>query len=138
MKIIDFLRKHNLYYGAGVPCSNFINMINEIIKDSNFHYIPATNEGEAVSIASGFSISGKPSFVLMQNSGLGSALDPITSLINLYKIPVVLLISFRGNPIKIDEPQHIFMGNITERIIKLCDLEVIQIENEIIFCKTKF
>lgn len=138
MKAIDFLRENKLYYGAGVPCSNFSDTINELSKDKKFHYIPATNEGEAISISSGFSISGKSSFVLAQNSGLGSILDPITSLVIPYNIPIVLLISFRGNPQKIDEPQHIFMGSITEKIIQLCGLETIQIENEIIFCKTKF
>ncbi|MCA9603884.1 MAG: hypothetical protein KC417_17755, partial [Myxococcales bacterium] len=58
-----------------------------------------------------------------QNSGLGNAVNPITSLLYIYKMPTVLLVSHRGKPGEKDEPQHERMGQITEELIKLCGIE---------------
>jgi phosphonopyruvate decarboxylase len=58
----------------------------------------------------------------MQNSGLGNAVNPITSLLYIYRMPVVLLVSHRGQPGLPDEPQHELMGQITEQLSNLCGL----------------
>lgn len=79
------------------------------------HFVPS-NEGGAVGIAIGhYLATGKPACVYMQNSGLGNAVNPITSLANekVYGIPMLLLVGWRGIPGKKDEPQHKFMGEIT-------------------------
>jgi len=125
MQIEDFgniLKQHGVQHGAGVPCSFFTPLVNYMTVDPGLDYVSATSEGEAVAIAAGLTTAGKPAFALMQNSGLGNAVNPITSMLYIYKMPVVLLVSHRGEPGKPDEPQHELMGQITEELSKLCGL----------------
>jgi len=84
-------------------------------KNENNHII-AVNEGAAVALAAGFHLAtGKIPFVYMQNSGIGNAVNPLLSLADgdVYKIPMLLLIGWRGEPGVHDEPQHIKQGKIT-------------------------
>ena len=125
MQIEDFgsiLKQNGVQHGAGVPCSFFTPLVNYMTVDAGLDYVSATSEGEAVAIAAGLTTAGKPAFALMQNSGLGNAVNPITSMLYIYKMPVVLLVSHRGEPGKPDEPQHELMGQITEELSKLCGL----------------
>jgi phosphonopyruvate decarboxylase len=125
MQIDDFgtiLKRNGVQNGAGVPCSFFTPLVNYMTVDPGLDYVSATSEGEAVAIAAGLTTAGKPAFALMQNSGLGNAVNPITSMLYIYKMPVVLLVSHRGEPGKPDEPQHELMGQITEELSKLCGL----------------
>lgn len=118
----DTLKQHGLRLGAGVPCSYFTPLVNYMTVDPELDYLSATSEGEAVAIAAGMVTAGKPAFALMQNSGLGNAVNPITSLLYIYRMPVVLLVSHRGQPGLPDEPQHELMGQITEQLASLCGL----------------
>jgi phosphonopyruvate decarboxylase len=90
--------------------------------DPGLDYLSATSEGEAVAIAAGMVAAGAPAFALMQNTGLGNAVNPITSMLYIYRIPVVLLVSHRGQPGRPDEPQHELMGQITQQLSELCGL----------------
>lgn len=125
------LREHQITHGAGVPCSYFTPLVNYVATTPDLHYTSATSEGEAVAIAAGLTTAGKPAFALMQNSGLGNAVNPITSLLHIYQIPVTLLISHRGQPGLPDEPQHALMGKITEDLARLCGLDthILQSDN---------
>jgi phosphonopyruvate decarboxylase len=118
----DILKQHGIRHGAGVPCSFFTPLVNYMTVDPGLDYVSATSEGEAVAIAAGMTTAGKPAFALMQNSGLGNAVNPITSMLYIYQMPVVLLVSHRGEPGKPDEPQHALMGQITEQLSALCGL----------------
>jgi phosphonopyruvate decarboxylase len=125
MEIEDFgavLEHHGVIRGAGVPCSYFGPLFHYIATRSQFQYVSAANEGEAVAIACGMTAAGVRAFVLMQNSGLGNAVNPITSLVVPYGIPLTLFISHRGQPGLFDEPQHERMGAITEDLVRLCGL----------------
>jgi phosphonopyruvate decarboxylase len=85
-------------------------------------HIITANEGNAIAIATGYHIStGKVSAVYMQNSGLGNAINPLTSLADsaVYKIPILLIIGWRGEPNVKDEPQHIKQGEITPKQLEL-------------------
>src|SRR5215470_5639363 len=104
------LRRHGLTCGSGVPCSYFSPLFHWMATDQAFQYLPAANEGDAVAIAAGMAATGARSFVLMQNSGLGNAVNPITSLLLPYGIPMTLFVSHRGQPGLPDEPQHERMG----------------------------
>lgn len=76
--------------------------------------LPAANEGTAVAIAAGaYLATGKPGLVYLQNSGLGNAVNPLLSLANLYRIPMVLLVGWRGQPGTKDAPQHTRQGELT-------------------------
>lgn len=124
------LKERQITSGAGVPCSFLESVVNTMTVDEDMDYLSATSEGEAVAIAAGLVTGGKPALALMQNSGLGNAVNPITSMLNIYQIPVVLLISHRGEPSISDAPQHEIMGRITEDLARLCGLRTHVLDEE--------
>lgn len=111
------LRHQGYRFASGVPCSSLSPLQNEILNDPDFDYIAATNEGQAIALASGAWTGGASSVVLMQNSGLGNAVNPLASLTEIFRIPVLLVISWRGQPGIKDEPQHQLMGAITPHML---------------------
>lgn len=102
---------------AGVPCSHLTPFINYVINDDNLNYVSAANEGDAVAIAAGAAIGGERSVAMMQNSGLGNAVNPLTSLAWVFRIPILLITTHRGAPGEEDEPQHELMGRITPDLL---------------------
>ena len=105
---------------TGVPCSYLKPFINYVIDSDDLAYVGAANEGDAVAIASGAEIAGKHAVVMFQNSGFGNAVNPITSLNAIFKIPVLVIATLRGEPGgPHDEPQHELMGEITTGLFDL-------------------
>ncbi|MCX7787884.1 MAG: phosphonopyruvate decarboxylase [Spirochaetes bacterium] len=109
---------------TGVPCSYLKPFINYVIdaaeQDGQLRYIPAVNEGDAVAIAAGSTLAGVPAIVMFQNSGLGNAVNPLSSLTYIFKIPVLIITTLRGEPGgPHDEPQHELMGSITTEMLDL-------------------
>ncbi len=104
-------------FWAGVPCSFLTPFINYTIGDAALTYISAANEGDAVAAATGAALGGRRSVAMMQNSGLGNAVSPLTSLNHVFRIPILLIVTLRGEPGKADEPQHELMGQITPQIL---------------------
>ncbi|MHC8441985.1 MAG: phosphonopyruvate decarboxylase [Candidatus Eutrophobiaceae bacterium] len=107
---------------SGVPCSFLTPFINHVINDTELNWICAANEGDALAIAAGAHIGGQPALTMMQNSGLGNAVNPLTSLAWIFRIPILLIITHRGAPGCADEPQHELMGQITRQMLKLMDI----------------
>ncbi len=104
---------------TGVPCSYVKPFINFVIDAPDLTYIGATNEGDAVAIATGAELAGKRAIVMMQNSGLGNAVSPLTSLNAVFRIPVLMIVTLRGEPNgPHDEPQHELMGAITTKMLE--------------------
>ena len=104
---------------TGVPCSYVKPFINYVIDAPDLSYIGATNEGDAVAIATGAELGGKRAIAMMQNSGLGNAVSPLTSLNAIFKIPTLLIVTLRGEPGgPKDEPQHELMGQITTKMLE--------------------
>lgn len=120
---IQAAQKHGFDFYTGVPCSLLTPFINYVIDDNTLQYVIAANEGEAVSIAAGAELGGKHSIVMMQNSGLGNAINPLTSLHAIFKIPVLLIVTWRGEPGQADEPQHKLMGEITVELLELMKID---------------
>ena len=81
-----------------------------------------TREEEAIGIATGMSLAGEKSLVFMQNAGFANSLSTITSLVQLYQIPMILLIGWRGF-LKNDAPEHEKIGKIQPELIKIIGLE---------------
>lgn len=111
---------------SGVPCSFLTPIINRVISDDGLAYVAAASEGEAVAIASGAWLAGKDTVVMCQNSGLGNAVNPLTSLNHPFRIPTLLIVTWRGGPGIEDEPQHQLMGPITPGV-----LDVIQVPHRL-------
>jgi phosphonopyruvate decarboxylase len=104
---------------TGVPCSFLTPLINGTINDKRFTYVAAASEGEAVAIASGAWLAGRRTAVMCQNSGLGNAVNPLTSLNYPFNIPTLLVVTWRAGPGLKDEPQHELMGGITPQLLDL-------------------
>ena len=108
---------------SGVPCSFLKEFINHIIDSPEIYYIPAANEGDAIAIAAGVYLGGQYPVVMLQNSGLGNAVNPITSLLQTFEIPVLIVVTLRGDPsASPDEPQHRLMGKITTDLLDLMEV----------------
>jgi phosphonopyruvate decarboxylase len=108
---------------TGVPCSYLTPLINGVLSNTSLAYVGAASEGEAVAIASGAWLAGRRTVVMCQNSGLGNAVNPLTSLNAPFRIPTLLVTTWRGRPGEPDEPQHLVMGQITHDLLSLMGLE---------------
>ncbi|MDH4126465.1 MAG: phosphonopyruvate decarboxylase [Gammaproteobacteria bacterium] len=122
----DFIQaasRHGFDLYSGVPCSFLKPFINRVIDSDKLRYVGAANEGDAVAIAAGAELGGQRSIVMFQNSGLGNAVSPLTSLTHIFRIPVLLIVTLRGEPGRpADEPQHELMGEITTRMLDLMNI----------------
>lgn len=108
---------------TGVPCSYLKPFINYVIDSDELRYVGAANEGDAVAIAAGADLAGKRSVTMFQNSGLGNAVNPLTSLTYSFRIPTLLIATLRGEPDgPADEPQHELMGAITTDMLELMQI----------------
>jgi phosphonopyruvate decarboxylase len=114
--------RYGFSFYSGVPCSYLKPLINFIIAHKELTYLASVNEGDAVALCSGAVVAGRKAVVMMQNSGLGNAVNPLTSLNYVFRIPLLLIISLRGDPAFPDEPQHELMGNITTKMLEVMSI----------------
>ncbi|MBF2005937.1 MAG: phosphonopyruvate decarboxylase [Chlorogloeopsis fritschii C42_A2020_084] len=117
-EFVEAARKLGFEFYAGVPCSFLTPFINYVINDTQLTYISSVNEGDALATAAGATIGGKKAVVMMQNSGLGNAVNPLTSLTYTFRIPLLLICTLRGDRQLKDEPQHELMGQITDKLLE--------------------
>jgi phosphonopyruvate decarboxylase len=120
--IVEATRSGFDFY-TGVPCSYLTPLINGVLSDRALRYVGAASEGEAVAVAAGAWLAGRRTVVMCQNSGLGNAVNPLTSLNAPFRIPTLFITTWRGRPGEPDEPQHELMGQITQDLIGLMRLE---------------
>lgn len=123
------LKARGFSFAAGVPDSTFGPAYNLLLNDSEIQYVSAVREDVALGVASAGFLSGQHGMVVMQNSGIGNVVNPLTSFNLLYKIPVLLIVGWRGyggHPN--DAPEHWIMGDKTVEIFQLLGIpnEVIQ------------
>lgn len=103
-------------HACGVPCSTFSGPIAHLSVEGR--YRASANEGLALSDAAGAQLAGRQQVIMLQNSGLGNLINPLTSLCQPYQIPVLAMVSMRGWPDPgADEPQHSVMGRTTGQIL---------------------
>lgn len=131
MKIESFIegiKKLNIDMFTGVPDSQLKALCDYLMKTYGVcdKHIVAANEGAATALAAGhYLATGKPALVYMQNSGIGNAVNPICSLLNdkVYAIPALFVVGWRGEPGVHDEPQHVFQGEITLKLLECLDIK---------------
>jgi phosphonopyruvate decarboxylase len=120
---VEAARQRGFQWYAGVPCSYLTPFINYVLQDPDLRYVSAANEGDAVALAAGVTLAGDGrggagrGIAMMQNSGLGNAVSPLTSLTWTFGLPQLLIITWRGQPGVPDEPQHALMGPITPTLL---------------------
>lgn len=125
-ELIDLLQKEELNFLTGVPCS-FLKVLLAHISTTktNIQHVIAASEGEAVGIAAGYHLAtNKVPVVYLQNSGFGNAVNPLTSLMDkdVYSMPLILFLTWRGEPRIKDEPQHKKMGKVMLDLLKTLDI----------------
>ena len=134
-KMVDFLREQEINFFTGVPDSQLREFCDCLMQKFGIgkQHIVAPNEGNAVALAAGYHLAtGKNGLVYMQNSGLGNAINPSTSLIDpkVYAIPLIYMIGWRGMPGMHDEPQHVKQGEITLQLLDVLGIEYMLLSQE--------
>lgn len=136
MKVEKLLDIIGADFYTGVPDSQLKSLINYLMGiygiDPNHHVI-AANEGNCTALAAGYHLAtGKVPVVYMQNSGEGNIINPVASLLNdkVYAIPTVFIIGWRGEPGLHDEPQHIYQGEVTVKLLDDMDIKSFVIGKE--------
>jgi phosphonopyruvate decarboxylase len=120
---VEAARERGFLWYAGVPCSYLTPFINYVLQDESLHYVSMANEGDAVALIAGVALAGdggaprRRGVTMMQNSGLGNAVSPLTSLTWTFRLPQLLIITWRGQPGVADEPQHALMGPISPAML---------------------
>lgn len=116
-QILGYLKFKGIKFYSGVPCSLLSGMLKAISRDRSVRYVPAVRENAALGVASGVYLAGEKSCILIQNSGLGNIINALTSFNLIYKVPVLILVTWRGYQGK-DAPEHIIMGKKTLSLLK--------------------
>ena len=123
MKVEKLIKIIDADFFTGVPDSQLKALCNYLMHTYGIdpkHHIIAANEGNCTALAAGYHLAtGKVPVVYMQNSGEGNIINPVASLLNdkVYAIPVIFIIGWRGEPGIHDEPQHIYQGEVTVKLL---------------------
>jgi phosphonopyruvate decarboxylase len=127
-QFVEAARRRGFRRYAGVPCSFLTPFINFVLQDPALEYVSAANEGDAVALTAGVALAGEAGrpygrgVTMMQNSGLGNAVSPLTSLTWTFRLPQLLIVTWRGQPGVPDEPQHALMGPITPALLDTMEI----------------
>lgn len=129
MKATDFIKATGCEFFTGVPDSllkALCDTLYGVYGSNSKHHIIGANEGNCVALATGYYLaSGKIPLVYMQNSGEGNIINPVASLTSdeVYGVPTVFVIGWRGEPGVHDEPQHIYQGQVTLSLLEQMKIE---------------
>lgn len=139
MKILRLINNYSNYcdntFFTGVPDSQLKPLCNYLVKNYGIseNHIIAANEGSCTAIAAGYHLAtGKIPVVYMQNSGIGNIINPVASLLNdkVYGIPCIFIVGWRGEPGLHDEPQHVFQGEVTLRLLEGMDIRTCVLDKD--------
>lgn len=128
MKAKQFVNIIGADFYTGVPDSQLKALCNYLMETYGIdpaHHLIAANEGNCVAIAAGYHLAtGKIPVVYMQNSGEGNIINPVASLLHdkVYAIPMIFVIGWRGEPGIHDEPQHVYQGEVTIKLLEDMDI----------------
>lgn len=136
MKVEKLIELTGADFFTGVPDSQLRALCDYLMAaygEDPRHHIIAANEGNAAAIAAGYHLAtGRIPIVYLQNSGEGNMINPIASLLNdkVYGIPCILIVGWRGEPGVHDEPQHIFQGEVTMKLLEDMDIAYFTVGRE--------
>ncbi len=136
MKVEKLIEIIGSDFYTGVPDSQLKALCNYLMNTygiDSHHHVIAANEGNCAALAAGYHLAtGKVPVVYMQNSGEGNIINPVASLLNdkVYAIPVIFIVGWRGEPGIHDEPQHIYQGEVTVKLLEDMDIKCFIIGKE--------
>jgi sulfopyruvate decarboxylase subunit alpha len=116
-RFLDLLESHGFNFFTGVPCSLFEGVTRILDDNPRYGYVSAVREDSAMGMAAGAFLGGRRPVVLMQNSGLGVSMNAIVSLHQIYDLPALIVVSWRGQ--QMDAPEHIIMGDMMQPFLQL-------------------
>lgn len=117
------LKERGYTFFAGVPDSTFEKAYGVMMDDPEIRYVPAVREDVALGVASAAYFAGRKGGVVMQNSGLGNIVNPLTSFSLMYRVPVLLVVGWRGyGGAGSDAPEHWIMGKKTPELFRLLEM----------------
>ena len=119
-KIFQYFKRNKIENFVGVPDSTLTHFIDEGLKSKKI--LIANREEEAIGIGTGMILANSPTLMFMQNAGFANSISTITSLVQLYEIPIIFLIGWRGF-LKDDAPEHEKIGKIQPDLLKNLNLE---------------
>ena len=128
-KIISNLKKSGVNFYLSVPCKLLANMIDILEQDDEIYYSSVPREEEGMGICAGAYLGGKFPCIMMQNTGIGNSVNAIVSLIQLYQLPIIFLISYRGTPGEKVGAQG-SMAKVTEDILNTLRIPILQCSSE--------
>ena len=117
IEFLKGLKSEGFDFFTGVPDSTFKTLLAEIEADGDTDYVPAVSEDVAIGLAVGAELAGRKPMVLMQNSGLGVSINAFASLAMMYRVPMLVMIGWRGYEGK-DAPEHILIGQCMLRLLE--------------------
>jgi sulfopyruvate decarboxylase alpha subunit len=121
--LVTLLKARGYDFFAGVPCSWLGGIIRALRADRDASYVAAPSEAAAVGLGAGAYLAGRSAAVLMQNNGLANCMDVVSSLLQLYRIPLLLLVTWRGTGGD-DLEEHLPIGKATRSLLKSFDIPV--------------
>lgn len=138
----NILKENGFTFFTGIPDSTFKNFMKFIVDNDGkcLQNLVACNECESIALSAGYYLAtNKIGIAYMQNSGLGKAINPLTSLCDqdTYSIPVLLLIGWRGEPGKNDAPQHKKMGRIMLSLLETLEIPYSILEPDLDYIKNE-
>lgn len=136
MKVESLIKIIGADFYTGVPDSQLKSLCDYLMDTYGIdkrHHIIAANEGNCTALAAGYHLAtGKIPVVYMQNSGEGNIINPVASLLNdkVYAIPMIFIVGWRGEPGMHDEPQHIYQGEVTIKLLDDMNIKSFVIDKE--------
>lgn len=136
MKVEEFVKALGADFYTGVPDSQLKALCNYLMNTygiDKHHHLIAANEGNCTALAAGYHLAtGKVPVVYMQNSGEGNIINPVASLLNdnVYAIPTIFVVGWRGEPGVHDEPQHVYQGMVTVKLLEDMDVATFILSKE--------
>lgn len=136
MKVESFVKLIGSDFYTGVPDSQLKALCNYLMSTYGIdphHHVIGANEGNCVALAAGYHLAtGKIPVVYLQNSGEGNIINPVASLLNnkVYSIPIIFIIGWRGEPGIKDEPQHVYQGEVTIKLLEDMDIKSFVVSKE--------
>jgi sulfopyruvate decarboxylase subunit alpha len=129
LKLYETIKKSGIDLILTLPCIMLKGLLQLIEEKSEIQHISITREEEGIGIAAGAYLGGRTPAILMQNSGLGNSVNAIESLLQLFKIPVIIIMSYRGV-----EGERILaqipMGKLTPKLLDLLQIKTFIIDSK--------